>query len=331
MTWVVWRLYRTPVIVAAAALAVFAVLLLITGLQVASEYHNALQTCTATRTCGDLQSVLNLGGSPGNIFVSLSVAVPALLGLFWGAPMVAREIESGTSQFAWVQSVTRSRWLAAKTGWLVLAAAVWGGAVAALVTWWSGPENAVSLDRFNLNVFDVQGIVPVAYAIFAVALGIAAGTIVRRALPALAITLGVFVAVRLVIANYLRPHYLGALTLTQGIGGTLTPKGAYWQLTTVLITASGAAVPPQSSGGSIGFGNVSMPFSALPAACRALVGSGQPQRVISCLSARGYRQYMTYQPASHYWPFQFIETGIFLALAAALIAVAFAILRRRDA
>ncbi len=331
MTWVVWRLYRTPVIVAAAALAIFAVLLLITGLQVASEYHNALQTCTASRNCGDLQSVLNLGGSPGNIFVSLSVAVPALLGLFWGAPMVAREIESGTSQFAWVQSVTRSRWLAAKTGWLVLAAAVWGGAVAALVTWWSGPENAVSLDRFNLNVFDVQGIVPVAYAIFAVALGIAAGTIVRRALPALAITLGVFVAVRVVIANYLRPHYLAAHTLTQSIGGTLTPKGAYWQLTTGIVTASGTAVPPRSSGGTIGFGYGSMPFSDLPAACRAFVGSGQPQRVISCLSARGYRQYMTYQPASHYWPFQFIETGIFLALAAALIAVAFAILRRRDA
>ncbi len=51
----------------------------------------------------------------------------------------------------------------------------------------------MSLDRFNPNVFDVQGIVPVGYALFAVVLGLAAGTIVRRTLPALAITLGVFV------------------------------------------------------------------------------------------------------------------------------------------
>ena len=332
MTWVVWRLYRTSGIASAAALAAFAVLLLITGLQVATEYHNALHACTAARTCGDLASTLNLGGNTGHIFVGLSVAVPAILGMFWGAPTVAREIEAGTSQFAWMQSVTRIRWLAVKTGWLVIAAAIWGGAVAALVTWWSGPENAVSLDRFNPNVFDLQGIVPVGYAIFAVALGIAAGTLVRRTLPALAITLGGFVALRIVIAYYLRPHYLHALTLTQSLASTLTPKGASWQLTTGIVNASGAAVPQPGSGAFLGLGPVSLSVSAVPAACRGLIANGQPQRMVSCLSAHGLRQYMTYQPAGHYWPFQFIETGIFLALAAALIAVTlFLVVRRIDA
>lgn len=329
MTWVVWRMHRTPVIAAAAALAAFAVLLLITGLQIATEYHNALHACAATKTCGNLASALNLGG-PANVFVGLSIAVPALLGLFWGAPMVAREIEAGTSQFAWVQSVTRVRWLAVKTGWLVIAAVIWGGAVAALVTWWSGPENAVSLDRFNPNVFDVQGIVPVGYALFAVALGIAAGTIVRRTLPALAITLGVFVALRIVIASFLRPHYMHALTLTQRFGAAMVPKGAYWQLTTGVLNAAGATVQ-QTGNAFLGLGNVSLPVSAVPAACQRLIATGQPQSMISCLNAQGFREYLTYQPASHYWPFQLIETGIFLALAAALIAVTFTILRRRDA
>jgi hypothetical protein len=329
MTWVLWRLYRTSGIAAAAVLAAFAVLLLITGLQLASEYHNAVHACIATRTCGGLRSTLGLS-SPADVFVGLSVAVPAILGMFWGAPMVAREIEAGTSQFAWMQSITRVRWLAVKTGWLVLAAAIWGGAVAALVTWWSGPENAVSLDRFDPNVFDLQGIVPVSYAVFAVALGIVVGTLVRRALPALAITLAGFVAVRLVIASYVRPHYLGALTLTQGIATSLTPKGAYWQLTTGILTRSGAVVLPSPTTATLGLGNVSMPVSAVPATCRALLNDA-PQRVVSCLSAHGFRQYLTYQPASHYWPFQFIEAGIFLALAAALVAVTFVILRRRDA
>jgi hypothetical protein len=211
-----------------------------------------------------------------------------------------------------VQTVTRSRWLAVKTGWLMLAAAIWGGAVAALVTWWSGPQHAVGLDRFNANVFDVQGIVPVGYALFAVALGIAAGTIMRRALPALATTLAIFVALRLVVANYLRPHYLSALTLMQTIGGTLMPKGAYWQLTTGVLTASGVAEPHAESGvPTLGLGVVSLPFSDVPAACRALVNNA-PQQMVSCLRAQGLRQYLTYQPASHYWPFQLIETGIFL-------------------
>jgi hypothetical protein len=333
MSWVVWRLYRTPGVVAAAILAGFAVLLLITGLHLASEYHSALRTCTATGSCGDLASVLNFGGSPASIFVGLSVTVPAIFGLFVGAPLVSREIEAGTNQFAWVQSVTRSRWLAVKTGWLLLAAAVWGGAVAALVTWWSGPENAVLLDRFAPNEFDLQGIVPVGYALFAMALGIAAGVLLRRVLPALAATLVVFVAVRLVVSNFLRPHYLSALRLTQGLTTNRTPKGSYWQVTTGILTAKGTPVPQSAGAGTglLGLGNVSMPVPDVPAACRSLMSSGSPQRIPVCLDARGYRQYLTYQPASHYWPFQFIETGIFLALAIALIGIAFLVLRRRDA
>jgi len=329
MTWVVWRQYRVTAAIAAALLAALAILLLITGLQVSNDYHNALKACTASNTCGNLANTLNLGGNPGNAFASLSIGIPAILGLFWGAPMVARELETGTNQFAWTQSVTRWRWLAAKTGWLLLAGAVFGGAVAALVTWWSRPENALNLDRFNVNVFDVQGIVPVGYAVFAVALGIAAGTLVRRMLPALAITLGVFVAVRLVIASYLRPHYMTALALTQRVGGTLTPKGAYWGLGSGITTVSGAAIPQSSGGPMIGLGNVVIP---IPAACRGLVGGGLGiQPALSCIGAHGYREYTTYQPASRYWPFQFIETGIFLALAAALVAVTFVALRRRDA
>jgi len=230
-----------------------------------------------------------------------------------------------------VQSVTRSRWLAVKTGWLVLAAAIWGAAVAALVTWWSGPENAVSLDRFNPSEFDLQGIVPAGYAVFAVVLGIAVGTIVRRTLPALAITLGVFVALRLVIERYLRPHYMTALTLTQRLGGTLIPKGAYWQVSNGVITASGAAVPQEGPGGSVGLGDVSISAQALPATCRGLLANGRPQQITSCIDAHGYRQYLTYQPASHYWPFQFIETGIFVALAIVLVGVTFLVIRRRDA
>ncbi len=92
--------------------------------------------------------------------VTLTLVVPCLLGVFWGGPLVARELETGTSQFAWMQSVTRRHWLAVKAGWILLAAAAWGGAVAALVTWWSGPENALKQQNFDAGQFDIQGIVP---------------------------------------------------------------------------------------------------------------------------------------------------------------------------
>ena len=111
-----------------------------------------------------------------------------------------------------MQSITRKRWLAVKTGWMLLAAAVWGGVISALVTWWSGPDNALHLDAFNPGRFDIMGIVPVAYALFAMALGITAGALLRRTLPAMAVTLAGFIAVRAVIALWLRPHYMSAVT-----------------------------------------------------------------------------------------------------------------------
>jgi hypothetical protein len=53
--------------------------------------------------------------------------------------------------------------------------------------------------------------------------------------------------------------------------------------------------------------------------------------ILACLAHLGYRSFVTYQPGYRFWPFQFIETGIFVTLDAALIAGAFFLLRRRDA
>jgi len=49
------------------------------------------------------------------------------------------------------------------------------------------------------------------------------------------------------------------------------------------------------------------------------------------MTAHGYREYLTYQPASRFWAFQSIETGIFVVLAAILLGVTFWVLKRRDA
>lgn len=338
MTWLTWRQYRVQAAVAALVLAVFATVLLVTGFQLAAQWHTLLASCTASHTCGNLHE----GGTPlssalGWDFVVLSLLAPALFGVLVGAPLVAHEFEARTCDFAWAQSITRTRWLAVKVGWLLLAAAVWGGAIAALVTWWSGPRNAAFANAFQSNYFDQQSLVPVAYSVFATALGIAAGAVLRRTLPAIAIVLGGFIGMRLWISQDLRMHFMAPVTTFYGVTGNFnTPAGSI-NVGGGLLNKAGQAVTGP-------LGNVmidGVPSTSLPAACQRLIpasasGPAGPSNatlnaVYGCLQKAGYRQFISYQPISRYWAFQGIETGIYLAVAAALIAITFYAVRRRDA
>ena len=332
MSWLVWRQYRASAAISAVFLAAFAALIVITGLRIAAQFHAAMGPCLAAHDCRWPADNLVLDGGPLGFLVEFTLAVPAVLGMFLGAPLVAREIETGTGQFAWTQSVTRRRWLAVKVGWLLLAAVAWGGAVGALVTWWSGPKNAAYLNVFSPGTFDVQGIMPAAYSLFAMALGITAGTLIRRVLPALGVTLFGYFGVRLVFMGWIRQHYMTPVTTTYSIAQNYLPGGAIWQLGQGFRGPNGPISMP--NGDNIMIVGNGFPAADVPAACVThgpLGGEQLGRQTIDCLGQHGYMQYLTYQPASRYWPFQFIEAGIFVAIAAALIAVTFAVINRRDA
>jgi ABC-type transport system involved in multi-copper enzyme maturation permease subunit len=333
VTWLIWRQYRTSAAISAALLAAFAALVVFTGLDMAAQFHAAFGSCLAANNCRTPNDNVSLGGGPVGFIIEFTLAVPAVLGMFIGAPLVAREIESGTGQFAWTQAITRRRWLAAKVGWLLLAALAWGGAVGTLVTWWSGPKNAAYLSTFNPGTFDVQGIMPAAYSLFAMALGITAGTVVRRVLPALGVTLFGYFGVRLIIMGWIRQHYMAPVTtmfsIAQDSPKDYLPKGAFWQLAQGFRGPNGPISLPNSDSVPV-VGN-GFPLSAVPSECLTHNGPQPTQHMLSCLANHGYAQYVTYQSATRYWPFQFIEAGIFVALAAALVAVTFAIINRRDA
>jgi hypothetical protein len=324
MTWVTWRQYRYQGALAAALLAVLAVVLLATGLHAAHVWHSALTGCARNGTCASLAgSGLSLSSPTFLTLVVATSAVPLLPGLFWGAPMVASELESGTHQFAWTQSITRRRWLAVRAGWLLLAAAVLAGAVSATVTWWSGPDNALNADAFQVNRFDITGIVPIGYAVFAMALGICVGALLRRTLPALAVTLAAFTGLRALTALWLRLHYMTPVTVYYKLTAPFTPAGSYLPIGQGWAGPNGQ--PPVAGPGNYGFNG-----EPVPAACEKFM-SGPNPNPLPCLTAHGYRGYVTYQPASRFWAFQGIETGIFVILAAILLAVTFWVLKRRDA
>ena len=332
MSWLIWRQYRASTAITGVLIGSFAVLLVITGLNMASQFHADFGACLAANSCQFPTADVSFGSGALGVIVQFSLAVPAILGMFLGAPAVAREAETGTAHFAWTQAVTRRHWLTVKAGWLLLAALAWGGAVGALVTWWSGPQNTVAASQFNPANFDVQGIMPAAYSLFAMALGIAAGTLIRRVLPALVVTLGVFFAVRLIIEDWVRQHYMTPVTAIYNValGNIPPPKGAVWILGHGFRGPNGPVALP---GGSLVASTANgFPAADVPAACRAYFTQGPLQdKLFPCLTSHGYAQYITYQPPARYWPFQFIEAGIFVALAAVLIALAFTVINRRDA
>jgi hypothetical protein len=313
MNFLLWRLHRNQVYLALGLLAGLTILLLITGWVMADDYRDFLASCGSQPDC---TTQLFRGDGAILDLVNFTIVVPLLLGVFWGVPMMAKECEEGTLNLAWTQGVSRRHWLRANILWVLLAAALWGGAMAALVSWWRTPENALDT-RFT--AFDIQGIVPVAYALAAVALGIAVGTFVRRVLPAIAITITVFVAIRVAVGVYLRPHFMTAVTKLFPLGPTANAPNGAWTLSSSILGPHG-----------VNLGAAAFSVTAVPAACRRIGLSGQGING-RCMAAHGFHQIVVYQPASRFWAFQGIEAGIFVVLAIGMLALASRRVLSRDA
>jgi hypothetical protein len=367
--WLTWRQFRPQAITAAAGMVVVAIVLVVTRLGLARAYTAAgLSACHAH--CATLASIfLDRVGSFDKFLdfgtVLLLIVAPALMGLFWGAPLIAREIADGTHRIAWNQSVTRTRWTIVKLGLIGLAAIATAGLLSLIVSWWASPIDAASLAggsaqaaaggngvhvtftgfaeaRLDPVIFDARGVAPLGYAALAFAIGVTAGVLLRRTLPAMAVTLVAFVAIQVVMPNFVRPHLLPPAHVTVPMGvqhnqistdaGTglstiqLAPfsKPGAWVLSDMVITRSGA---PASDVVVTPAGPVLTP---LPKACLPTPGIGI--NGVDCrnaLQALHLRQSVTYQPASRFWPLQWIETGICLLLAAGLGGVCVWQVRRR--
>jgi hypothetical protein len=265
----------------------------------------------------------------------LILVTPALLGIFWGAPLIARELEAGTYRLAWNQSITRTRWLTVKLGLTGLAAVAVTEALSLMHAWWADPiSKAVALgggasvlsgNHYSWLIFAGHGITPLGYAAFAFALGTAAGALIRRTVPAMAVTLAIFAVVQVPMPLWVRPNIIPPAVAIATIDAAQVNFGG--------LTAS--AVPGQPGAwivASHAINAAGQPVTALPDSCFPANPSakfnGDPGQ---CLDKLGIREVIDYQPASRYWPLQLIETGIFLVLALALAWFCFWLLGRRRA
>jgi hypothetical protein len=230
--------------------------------------------------------------------------------MFLGAPLVARELEHGTHRLVWTQGVTRLRWALGKIGFVTAAAVAVGTSFAVLLGWWIEPLNAVNGNRLEPGFFDMQGAVPVAYTVFAVALGVVAGTYVRSVLPAVALTAGAFILARIVVLFWARERFLSPARVTEPvIAGKELSANDGWILSTALYDAHGNLLSPGQSVCLQG-----------DATCADKFGSGPLE---------GAYNVVVYHPLDRFWTFQLIESGIFVGAALLLFALAVHRIRRR--
>jgi hypothetical protein len=347
VTWLTWRQFRVQAAVVGGLLVLMAIVVIPTGLHIGDLYR----TCKAAADCGSSQFT-NTDQKLGVVLQIVLTIAPALIGAFWGAPLVARELETGTYRLGWTQSVSRQRWLAVKLGVVGLVSVAAVGLMSLMVTWWFSPIDTVMAERLS-STFDARDVVPLGYAAFAFVLGVAAGTLLRKTVPAMAATLAAFVAVRVVVFEWVRPHLLPAKHAIMAIskanesfGISMTTSGP-----TVVVGApnipnalvySSTLVAKTGHQSSTAFihNACSDLLQNLPSGPgRALVGhhaalpAGGPSRGAfqSCLDkvSSAFNQSVTYQPASHYWPLQGMEAALFFVVAGALLVLSFWWVRHR--
>ncbi|HTF07602.1 MAG TPA: ABC transporter permease [Asanoa sp.] len=338
------RQFRTSAWTAVVGLVVVAAAVLATRPHLADAAAAARRACGSEPHCPALTAFALDNTAARTVFGLVVIVAPALIGAFWGAPLVAREFEAGTHRLVWAQSISRSRWLAVKLAVVGPATVVATALLSALVTWWAAPLDHAAAAVYG--TFDQRDIVPIGYALFAFAFGVAAGLTIRRTLPAMAVTLAGLLAVRIVVTEWIRPLVVAPRVVSMpldpdttgyGWGGnillgvgpsTLQPTTPdipnAWIQSVRVVDAAGAPLTDQALKATcptLGQGPRG-PAGPVPEAVR--------QQMHDCVARIGehHHEVVTYQPGDRYWTFQWWELALFVLLTALLCGYACYRLRR---
>ncbi|MEU2869198.1 transporter [Streptomyces olivoreticuli] len=314
--WLTWRQQRTLILVGAALLVACAAWVAFQRADMMAfigDHHIDTQNCKGWD--GDCRSddafqMLADNNDAMRALGTLGAALPVLIGVFWGAPLLGRELESGTWKLALTQGVSLRRWFLTRFTLALGGTLVASVVLAALVVWWWEPVSNM-LDGLYWHdgyIFNATGPAAVACAVFGLVTGTAAGLLLRRTVAAMGTTLVAVAGLR-VLLNTVRHDWVSPVArISQGDG----PR---------------QYIGTAESAGDFGFIDRAGRLVHEPAACAQ--GDGLPD-MKTCMAQKGFtgRFYKVY-PTSDFWVFQWIETAIFIGLAAALLALICVVLRRR--
>ncbi|QYC41651.1 ABC-2 family transporter protein [Nonomuraea coxensis DSM 45129] len=311
MIWVTWRQHRAQILVTAGFLALLGALLLVSAVE-AHRYvaGHAPPGCPGPAVaCGELSVALGQRyDAVYSVFGWMPLVAPALIGAFWGAPLLGREYERGTHRLAWTQAVPVRRWLTVKLAVLGAAVVAGGLLLSLMVSLWR-PVFREGIDSTfgNIGVFNMVGVQPAAWWLYAFALGTAAGALFRRTLPAMALVVA-GVTVTMFTLFQVSDHY--AEPARAELSGTVLLDDPDTRLVSAAwVEPSGREVAEPSGSG-----------------CPRRADVGQSSRHTeawqACLFDRGYRYAVYYHPPSRFWRFQWTEAGILALASAALCGVA---------
>lgn len=313
MTWFVWRQQRTELLIFGAIMAAVAALVLKTGLDMRASYqHLGVAGCIGAPVddprCGDILGVFHQRVDPLNTLFYTFELTPIALAFLLAAPYI-HDLEQGTYRLAWTQSITRLRWVLVRAGLLGSAAILASLACSFLMAWWHGPLARLSGATFSNISFDTQGVAPVAYTVFALALVLAVGTLLRRTIPAGVLALVVFAAIRACVEILARPGYLPPIDKAWTSGSIpIGPRD--WLI-------SKGEIYRDRLGHTFSFDGVDQ-LCGRPSSSPNLSPAAVKDAYIACYNHYGLSEIVRYQPADRYWLFQGIECAIFLGLAGGL-------------
>ncbi len=322
MIWLAWRRHRLSLLI-----LVGLVVALVLWMAFVAHSYDVLQPVRQSRRIPTASDVARLSDlrNQSSIIAPLLLFLPCFVGLVLGSPLIAGEYRDHTNRLAWTQGITRTRWLLT-TWWVVgLVPVVLAAALVPVAQWWSDHstvEFAVSLFGFGFgriqpSTFGVTGIAPVAYTLFAFALGVALGALLRRTAWAVVGTVILYGLLALLMATTIRP-----LLAPQ----TFLPFGSSESASAPLVAE---AQFPWDLGEGFRFVPGTHVRSGSPSAgviaqrCENL-----PTGNLACLISHRVQTGERYQPADHYWTLQWRVSAIYLGLAVLLFGITVLAVRR---
>jgi hypothetical protein len=327
MIWLTWRQFRVQTLIVLAALLVLAGYLVLLGYQIRHAYQADIVGCRPDICERAKEKFFDTYDGQVGMAGALLTGAPALIGIFWGAPLITRELEEKTHRLVWNQSVTRTRWLATKLAFIALVALAVTGVLSLLLTWSASRYDQVLGDRFGALTFGARNLVPLGYAVFALVLGTVAGLLLRRTLPAMALTLVLVAAAQILVSAELRAHLMPPVTTTVAVDAAVVEAADGFSASETDGLILGYAVPgswPMAWESQL-FNPDGTPYTFAEARpCMMLGPAGK-----DCMAKLNLHFSYRHQPGSRYWPFQWIELSAFLGLAVLLAGFAFWRIRRQ--